>query len=147
MKFERSLKPQTQVNLVPMIDVVFQLVVFFMVSSTFVTTPGITLDLPQSASAEASVVTRTIVTIVSPDELYLNDERFSIDGLAQELATRRDDIPESDRDSQIRSAVLEANADVPYQNIVEVLDVMRLNGYLAVNMRTRGAPRGGANAQ
>ena len=146
MKFERSLKPQTQVNLVPMIDVVFQLVVFFMVSSTFITAPGIALDLPSSSSSEPSTVTRTIVTVGPDGQLYLDDEQLSIDGLARELALRRQEIPEAEREEQLRSAVLDADATVPYQTIVQVLDVMRQNGYMAVNLRTSGADGGAGGA-
>ena len=47
MRFRRRLTPEARVDLIPMIDVVFQLVVFFMVSSTFMLTPGIKLALPQ----------------------------------------------------------------------------------------------------
>ena len=56
------------INMTPMIDVVFQLVVFFMVSSTFVVTPGIDLNLPKSGSSDAVVTTPTVVTVAGPGE-------------------------------------------------------------------------------
>ena len=46
MHFKQRLKPSVKADMVPMIDVVFQLVIFFMVSSTFIQTPGISIVLP-----------------------------------------------------------------------------------------------------
>jgi biopolymer transport protein ExbD len=117
-----------------MIDVVFQLVVFFMVTSTFVMTPGIALDLPQSTSSEPVVVNRVVVTVVSPDRVFLNRDPVSFD----ELASMLDALDEQAErlDSGARSAIIEANADVPYETIVAVLDVMRRHGYRGIALRT-----------
>ena len=57
----RRLQRSTTVDMVPMIDVVFQLVIFFMVSSTFKITPAIGLTLPDSATAVPTEMTRLIV--------------------------------------------------------------------------------------
>jgi biopolymer transport protein ExbD len=78
-----------------MIDVVFQLVVFFMVSSTFVMTPGIALDLPESTSSEPVVLNRLVVTVVSPAEVYLNRELLplaDLDGRLSEITIESDRV-------------------------------------------------------
>lgn len=134
MQFRRRLKPNAVVDLVPMIDVVFQLVVFFMVSSTFVMTPGISLDLPQSTSSEPVVMTRLVVTVGSEDEIYLNRERYDLQGLNGALA----DL-DGEEDESVRSVVIEGDRDVSYDLMVRVLDVLRRNGYRGVNLRTREA--------
>ncbi|MFW5729639.1 MAG: ExbD/TolR family protein, partial [Spirochaetota bacterium] len=79
------MSPNANVDLVPMIDVVFQLVVFFMVSSTFVMTPGIALDLPAASSDEQVVMNRLVVTVVSPEEIYLNRRELTLEGLGRAL--------------------------------------------------------------
>lgn len=134
MHFRRRLSPNANVDLIPMIDVVFQLVVFFMVSSTFVMTPGIALDLPESTSSEPVVIDRVVVTIASESRLYLNRDEVSY----EELGARLEAIEEqSERlDAETRSAIIEANADVSYATIVSVLDVMRRNGYRGIALRT-----------
>ena len=86
MKFQRRLKPQATVDLVPMIDIVFQLVVFFMVSTTFIITPGIGLTFPASTTAEPIVMTKMVVTVKSREEIYLNQERINISLLEERLA-------------------------------------------------------------
>ncbi len=117
-----------------MIDVVFQLVVFFMVSSTFVLTPGIALDLPESSSSEAVVVDRVVVTVASPDELYLNRDRVTFSELDEMLTAINAQAEELDGGA--RSAIIEANSDVPYETVVAVLDVMRRNNYRGIALRT-----------
>ncbi|MFP4430251.1 MAG: ExbD/TolR family protein [Spirochaetaceae bacterium] len=133
MRFNRRLKPTVVVDLVPMIDVVFQLVIFFMVSSTFIMTPGIALDLPTSTSSEPVVMDRLVVTVVSPEEVYVNRSRTDLEGLGGVL----DELtPTEEEAAAVRSVVLEGSRDVSYEVLVSVLDNLRSRGYRAVNLRT-----------
>ena len=74
MRFRRKFEPQSAINLVPMVDVVFQLVLFFLVSTTLALVPGIRLELPASGTAENVPVRQLVVTVVSPTELWFNNE-------------------------------------------------------------------------
>ena len=136
MKFQRQMKPQVRIDLVPMIDVVFQLVIFFMVSTTFIVTPGIGLTFPAAATAEPVAMTRIVITVAARDEIYLNKEEHSI----QSLNDRLDEIKAEDeaREEEIkRTIILEGDKDIPYSLLVEVLDILRQNGFTGVNLRTR----------
>ncbi|MFW6288400.1 MAG: ExbD/TolR family protein [Spirochaetota bacterium] len=137
MHFRRRLSPNANIDLIPMIDVVFQLVVFFMVSSTFVLTPGIALDLPESSSSEPVVVDRVVVTVASANELYLNRDRVAFADLDEMLTAidARSEELEGGADGA-RSAIIEADSDVSYETIVAVLDIMRRNGYRGIALRT-----------
>lgn len=132
MVFKRRLKPVASVDLVPMIDVIFQLVVFFMVSSTFIITPGISLELPDSSTAEPVVITNLIVTIVSEDELYLNDERSSVSMLGEQLGPFSQSLSEDNQ-----NVVIEGDRQASYSLMVEVLDILRENGFTGINLRMR----------
>ncbi len=133
MRFNRRLKPTVVVDLVPMIDVVFQLVIFFMVSSTFIMTPGIALDLPTSTSSEPVVMDRLVVTVVSPEEVYVNRDRTDLESLGGVL----DELtPTEEEAAAVRSVVLEGARNVSYEVLVSVLDELRSRGYRAVNLRT-----------
>ncbi|MFW5802245.1 MAG: ExbD/TolR family protein [Spirochaeta sp.] len=135
MQFSRRLQPNANVDLVPMIDVVFQLVVFFMVSSTFVMTPGIALNLPESGSSETIVTTPTVVTVAGPGEYYVNREQFTLEGLQQHFAELSQAWPED----QPRGIVVEGDKETSYESIVQVLDVLRRNDFRGVSLRTREA--------
>jgi biopolymer transport protein ExbD len=132
MRFRRKLTTRTNVELIPLIDVVFQLVIFFMVSTTFILTPGISLVLPRAKSSEPVAMTRIIVSIVSRDEVYLNKERYTVEGLNQKLAELTDEERE-----EIKTVVIEGDSSVSYSLMVDVLDVLRINGFEGVNLRTR----------
>ncbi len=134
MRFRRRLSPNANVDLIPMIDVVFQLVVFFMVSSTFVMTPGIALDLPESTSAEPVVLDRLVITIASHAELYLNRDRVTLAELDARLGQMSEQAAQVSEGA--KSAIIEANSAVPYETVVAVLDVMRRNGYRGIALRT-----------
>lgn len=136
MQFRRRLRPEAQVDLIPMIDVIFQLVVFFMVSSTFITTPGIALDLPSSTSSEPVTMNRLVVTIAGPEEVYLNREQYALADLDGALSAYAEELPEEEAPSGVRSVVIEADRNVSYELMVTVLDVLRQNGFRAVNLST-----------
>ncbi len=132
MVFKRHLKPVATVDLVPMIDVIFQLVIFFMVSSTFIITPGIPLELPDSTSAEPVVLTKLIVTMVSEDELYLNEEQTSL----ADLGNLINSLPENSVDD-IQSVIIEGDRRASYSLMVNVLDILRESGFTGINLQMR----------
>ena len=131
MRFRRSLKAHAIVDLVPMIDVVFQLILFFLVSTTFAILPGISLKLPESSSAEPTAMTRLAVAVVSRDEVYLNKDRMTLEGLDAALS-RLSDAQRAD----IKSVTLEADREIPYGLTIEVLDLLRKNGFRGINLHT-----------
>ncbi len=132
MVFKRRLKPVATVDLIPMIDVIFQLVIFFMVSSTFILTPGIPLELPDSTSAEPVVLTKLIVTMISEDELYLNEERTSVADLYDLINS----LPEKSVED-IQSVIVEGDRRASYSLMVNVLDILRESGFTGINLRMR----------
>jgi biopolymer transport protein ExbD len=132
MRFRRSLTTRTNVELIPLIDVVFQLVVFFMVSTTFILTPGISLILPGSETSEPVVMTKLVVTIIAEDEIYLNKERYNLAGLSSRLKALTEEEKE-----EIKTVVIEGDEEVSYRLMVDVLDVLRKNGFKGVNLKTK----------
>ncbi len=132
MKFRRKLTIRTNVELVPLIDVVFQLIAFFMISTTFIMTPGINLKLPSSTTSEPVVMSRIVITIVSKDEIYLNKEKLTLTGLDKRLSEMSQVQKE-----KIKSIVVEGDERVPYSLMINVLDILRKNDFKAVNLRTR----------
>ncbi len=134
MRFRRKFEAQAAVNLVPMVDVVFQLVLFFLVSTTLALVPGIRLQLPASGTAENVPVRQLVVTVVSPTELWFNNEPLAG---PTELDARLASMEEADR-LALESVIIEADQQVPYGLMVEVLDALRRNGLKDVGLRTRG---------
>lgn len=132
MHFRRRLSPSVKADMVPMIDVVFQLVIFFMVSSTFIQTPGISIVLPESTTAESVSMTSIVITVVSEDEVYLNKDPYNLPGLAIALEA----VTREEREA-VSAVVIEGGADVSYELLVKVLDLLRMNRFEGVNLRMK----------
>jgi biopolymer transport protein ExbD len=132
MRFRRRLATDSNLNLVPMIDVVFQLIIFFMVATTIIITPGIALVLPSSSTAEPTAMSRLVITVVSREEVYINKERYNMRSLNARLAG----VAAKERE-QIKSVVLDGDRAISYSLLVEVLDALRRNGFKAINLRMR----------
>lgn len=138
MIIARRLRPRVMLDLTPLIDVVFQLVVFFMISSVFNVSPGIELELPDSSTSEAVEVTQLVVTVSGADEVYLNRELVALGALGE--------WRDGGRLEGESALLVEADAAVPYETIVRVLDEVRRGGVRAVNLITAPPePAGGAD--
>ncbi len=136
MHFRRRLTPSVRADMVPMIDVVFQLVIFFMVSSTFLQTPGIPIVLPESTTAESVTMTNMVVSVVSEDEIYLNKDVYSLDTLGPALQLISDEEKEA-----LTAVVIEGDQAVSYELLVEILDLLRHNRFDGVNLRMRDSEK------
>lgn len=133
MKFKTKREGiRSNVDMTPMIDIVFQLILFFLVSTTFATLPGIKLNLPQSYTAESTSLMGITITADDSGALYFNDKEVSMTGLGEELlsfdtgTTKKEEFPVS----------LEADSEVTNGTIVKIFDVIRESGYCVINLRT-----------
>lgn len=127
----RRLVPDVSVNLVPMIDVVFQLVVFFMVSTTFSIQPMIELTLPESETASPTASTTLTVSIQDENRIYLNQEVHTLVSLEARLQTMSPN-------ERTKSVQVLGDARVSYQLLIRTLDVLRRQGFININLQVRG---------
>ena len=81
MEFERAKKMNTHLDIAPLIDIVFLLLIFFMLTANFITRPGIKITLPQAVTAKPQEEEDVIVFITQENEIFLNDKRINIDKL------------------------------------------------------------------
>lgn len=128
----RRLQRSTSVNVVPMIDVVFQLVVFFMVTSTFKITPAIGLILPDSATAEPTEMSKLVVSVHPDGVVYLNEEKLDLEGLKEAFAAEDAIDP-----ATVQSVIVEGDRAVRYELFIDVMDVLRAHGFTQVALRMR----------
>ncbi|RIK73758.1 MAG: hypothetical protein DCC68_24325 [Planctomycetota bacterium] len=86
MDIPRQRRPGLTLDMTPLIDCVFQLLIFFMLSSTFLT-PALELELPEaSARAADAPPEQVFLSITTKGELYLNQEPIAWDALETRLA-------------------------------------------------------------
>jgi biopolymer transport protein ExbD len=128
----RSLSAKTEINVTPLIDVILQLIIFFMITTTFRTAPGIMLDLPNSNTSQSIQSSVVRVLVMSDEEIYIDKTRTTLQGLPALLKQRV-----AGSNTEQVQAVLEGRSTAPYQLIISVLDVFRQNGVQNVGLITR----------
>lgn len=121
MQFHDSKKRKVIINITSLIDVLFLLLIFFMVSSTFVEQPGMKLELPESKSAASEKIKDLILEIKTDDSLILNNEPVSIDNLENKFKELLPNLEE-------KSLVLKADKNVSHGTVVAVMDLAKLSG-------------------
>jgi biopolymer transport protein ExbD len=119
-----------------LIDIIFQLVLFFMVSTTFVTTPGIQVDLPRSSS-DTILRERNDLNVWMTEEgsVFLNDTSLSWDALsvAFRAASRRD--PQT-------LVILKADTKIDHGRVVGIMDLARREGLFNLAIATEARHAG-----
>ncbi len=134
MKRLRS-KPEVTLELVPLIDVVFLLLIFFMVTTTFVSETKIDLTLPEAASGEG------IDSEISAISLNVDkDGRYSVNGVLLDQHDRSaiaESLLLSTRHGDPNQViVLSADSRSEYQSVVTALDALSSVGLYNVAMKT-----------
>ncbi len=136
MNFSARRRDEPLVDVTPLIDIIFQLVIFFMVSTTFVTEQGIEVDLPRS-SAQTIVRERNDVEVkVTADgAVYVDEDAVTWDELRQRLR----DHAKAGKGGMV---IVKADENVDYGRAVAVLDLARSLG-LGLALATEANTVGG----
>lgn len=128
MKFKKHLIVEKgQLDIVPLIDVVFLLLIFFMLTSSFVSPPGIKIDLPRAVTSEAILDKNLVITVTDDNIIYLDQRPVQMAELLEKLAqAARED----------RSLLIKADRGVSLGKIVEIWDLCRDAGIVKINIAT-----------
>ena len=134
MKFKRRARQPSEVNLTPLIDVVFLLLIFFMVTTTFTREQLLSLQLPEADSSEEKTVQKNIEIVVSSNGGY------SINGqnvVAQDRKTLAAAISKTSGGETSKPLIITADANASHQSVVTVMDVAGKLGFSRISMTTR----------
>ena len=108
-----------QINIVPMIDVIFSILAFFIISSLFLTrSEGLDVNLPQASTSQLQRTEQITVTINKEGEIFLNKNPLELDKLETEV--RQLTVPE-----QTSIVTLKADEEVNHGIVVQVMDRLR----------------------
>lgn len=128
----REKKDTTQnIDISPLIDMVFILLIFFMVSTTFVKDMNLDIDRPKASSANVASTKAIRVYISKGGDVFLNDQPVGVWAVQSRL---RDIL----RMSTSQSVLVVTDGGVPAERLVEVVDQCRLAGAKDVGVATEG---------
>ncbi|OHD12108.1 MAG: hypothetical protein A2Y34_03445 [Spirochaetes bacterium GWC1_27_15] len=129
IQFTRRYKTKAIVDMVPMIDIVFQLVIFFMVATTFKTTTGMELELPKSNYLATISTTLLKITIIDANNILVGDLKTDISNFAQ-IIRKESKI----NTNQKKSVVIYGNKSMEYQLLIDIMDILRIEGYDSIDL-------------
>ena len=135
MKFKRQLQAEESVNLTPLIDVVFLLLIFFMVSTTFTKETYLTIDLPEADSAESQQLEQQpLEIIISMTGDYTINSHALINTSLKTLKTALRE--ESNGDTSM-ALIITADANSPHQAVVRAMDAAGQIGFVNLSITTK----------
>lgn len=134
MKVSARKKTKPVVDLSPMLDVIFQLILFFLVSTTFNLLPAINVNLPKSSTSSGAESSGITISVEENGALWFNDEKVSEKELAALLS--KFDTKEIERKNF--PVLISADENVKNGKIVELFDIIRMSGFASVSLRTSG---------
>ena len=121
MQFREKKKRRVLINITSLIDVLFLLLIFLMVSSTFLEQPGIKLELPPAQSAVVVEQKEVILFVDKNQKLFLNSNEITMENLEEKL---KEVLPKM-KDG---SLILKADTDVTHGLVVRIMDSVKKSG-------------------
>ena len=121
MQFRNKIKKRVIINITSLIDVLFLLLIFFMVSSTFLEQPGMKLELPKAKSAEVTRLENLVIYVSADSEIIFNDRPVNIDSLGIIL---RNIVPKTEG----KTLILKADEKVQHGLVIKIMDIAKQAG-------------------
>ncbi len=128
MRFKRHVEfKRGQLDIAPLIDVVFLLLIFFMLTSSFIFQPGIKINLPKAVTSEAIQEKNLVISVSAEDQIYLNNRPVTLKQLKSylEKAAKQD-----------RPLLIKADRKSSLGKVVQIWDLCREAGLTQINIAT-----------
>ncbi len=126
MELIRTKKSKLSLDLAPLIDVVFQLLIFFMLTSAFAN-PAMKMTLPKAIASDSQEKENITISINQEGEVYLNDKPTSLKTLKSDLIALFKKIGN-------QAIHLKGDQDMPYKYFVEIMDIAKQAGAEHINI-------------
>lgn len=131
MKFQRQPVEEVGVNLTPLIDIVFLLLIFFMVSTTFTRERELTVELPEAVAEAAAEAAEFIEVEISADGEYAVNSRRLINRDIETLTKALKDVAKGNFDLPL---VITADASTSHQAVMTAMDVSGQLGFTRLRL-------------
>jgi len=134
VNFKRQNREEVAVNLTPLIDIVFLLLIFFMVSTTFTKENHLSIDLPQASAEASDAPLQALEILISAageftvnDQALVNSQLNTLKRALQKTLGERDSAP----------VIITADAKTPHEAVVRAMDAAGQLGLVNLSITTR----------
>ncbi len=134
MKFRRQHREDIGVNLTPLIDVVFLLLIFFMVSTTFTRETQLSIDLPEAQGKPKEATEQQIEILVDESGNYRVNGEALVDGSMRTLQAAIYKISAGDTTLPM---TISADAQAAHEDVVQAMDAAGQMGFVHLSITTR----------
>ena len=133
MRFKRKVQLEKgHLDMAPLIDCIFLLLIFFLLTSNFVFQPGIKINLPKAVTSEVVQENTLVVTVTSDNRFYLNEAPITFVELRSKLKSTAD---------KGKPILIKADRDVALGRVVNIWDFCRDIGITQINIATNQEQR------
>jgi biopolymer transport protein ExbD len=129
MQFRKTENKSVRLDLTSLMDIVFLLLIFMVLSTTFLDRPGLQLSLPRSKSSTALKIEKMVVTVTRDDRIFVGIEEVDLDMLGEKVK----EFVKSNQDKTIR---IRGDKEVNLGMIIKVMDACRTFGAEGVTIET-----------
>ncbi len=131
MRLPAFAKKKPRIEIIPMIDTMFFLLVFFMIATLAMTIQhGMPVSLPAAESSTDKITEYVSLTLTREGMLYYNKEAITLQELEMRLANLR-------QSSSDPSLLINADEQVPHGRVIKVMDLIRLSGITSMGIATK----------
>ncbi|WP_339668186.1 biopolymer transporter ExbD [Dasania marina] len=134
MQFRRQTNQEVTVNLTPLIDVVFLLLIFFMVSTSFTKETHLSLNLPEASGDESVVAVDAIEVTISSSGNYAVNGRTLVSSNLANLQKALTEVSGGNIDLPL---VITADAKTPHQAVITAMDAAGKQGFAKLSLTTQ----------
>ena len=120
-----STDDESEVNITPLIDIVFIMLIFFIVTATFVKEAGIDVNKPDAPTAEVKKKANILIAIDANNNIWLDRRKIDIRSVVPNIKRLRAENPEG-------SVVIQADEESKNKMLVEVMDAARQAGVVNI---------------
>jgi len=122
IKLKKSQKSTVSlIDLAPMTDMVFQVLLFFIISSSFVVEPGIKVNLPKSQTSELQVQQKLVISVDKSQQIFVDNKPVPLNQLEEHIKLL---LPYY----QDKIVVIRADESVPHGLVVKIMDISKTAG-------------------
>ncbi len=131
MRLPASVKKKPRIEIIPMIDTMFFLLVFFMIATLSMTLQkGMPVNLPTAESFADNLPENISLTLTQDGTLYYNKEAITL----QEFERRLENLRHTSSDP---SLLINADKHVPHGRVIKIMDLIRLSGITSMGIATQ----------
>lgn len=134
MKFKRQADEELSVNLTPLIDVVFLLLIFFMVSTTFTKESHLEIELPEAAGEKSTTETKQIEVVINHKGEFSINNRPLVNNTEDTI--KKAVMKVSGGDMKL-PFIITADAKTPHEFVVKAMDVAGKLGFVHLSITTQ----------